>query len=187
VDVPKETLTGRTILLRPLTAADLSQVYDAVQESVEQLSPWLPDLNASLSREDIIAWGVAGDRAWSAGMAYNFAIIDATTGLLLGGCGLTNINRGHRFANLYYWVRTSATGHGVATEATRLIARFGLERLGLERIEIVVAVGNEPSMRVAEKAGAKREGTLRNRLTMHGTSYDAAMFSLTPADLGITQ
>ena len=35
----------------------------------------------------------------------------------LGGCGINHISRVHRFGNLGYWVRTSATGRGIAVSA----------------------------------------------------------------------
>ena len=47
-------------------------------------------------------------------------------------------------------------------------------------IEIMVAVGNIASERVAVKVGALREGLLRNRLTQGGEVRDAYMFSLVP-------
>ena len=80
--------------------------------------------------------------------------------------------------NLGYWVRTSAAGRGAATRATRLAARFGFEQLGLHRIEIVAAIDNIGSQRVAEKAGAVREGVLRKRLLIRGKSQDAVLYSL---------
>ena len=45
------------------------------------------------------------------------------------------------------------------------------------RIEVLVAVGNVASRRVAEKSGAVYEGTLRSRLLVHGTRHDAAMYA----------
>ena len=54
--------------------------------------------------------------------------------------------------------------------------------LKLNRIEVVVAVGNEKSLRAAAKAGAKREGILRNRLFMRDKAHDAVMHSLIPDD-----
>src|SRR3990172_4536404 len=104
-------------------------------------------------------------------------------GSYLGGCGLNGIGE-YKFANLGYWVRTSRTKQGVATAATLLLARFGFDELKLNRIEIVVATGNYASQRVAEKAGATREGVLRNRLILKGKPVvDAVMFSLIPKDL----
>jgi RimJ/RimL family protein N-acetyltransferase len=86
---------------------------------------------------------------------------------------------------LGYWVRSRRRGQGIAARAARLVARFGFERLGLLRAEIVVAVGNTASLRAAEKSGAQREGVLRNRITVRDKIYDAVMYSLIPQDFGI--
>jgi RimJ/RimL family protein N-acetyltransferase len=43
-----------------------------------------------------------------------------------------------------------------------------------------VAIENKASQGVAVKAGAMREGILRNRLLLHGKIHDAVMFSLIP-------
>jgi RimJ/RimL family protein N-acetyltransferase len=95
---------------------------------------------------------------------------------------LNHINYQYRLANLGYWGRTSATGRGIATQAARLVAAFGIEQLTLLRAEIVVALGNKPRLWVAEKCGAKREGVLRNRLIVREKVFDAVMHSLTPQD-----
>jgi len=84
---------------------------------------------------------------------YAFAIADAQTGELLGGCSLSHIQPVHYFCNLGYWVRTSRHGEGIAGRAVKLAARFAFERVNLIRAEIVIAVGNGPSKRVAEKQG----------------------------------
>jgi RimJ/RimL family protein N-acetyltransferase len=111
------------------------------------------------------------------GREYSFAIV-GRDGRFLGGCGVNQINRVHRFGNLGYWVRTSATRHGVATEAVRQVAEFAFRNVDLVRLEIVCAVGNDASQGVAERAGAVREGILRHRLILHGQPVDAVMYSL---------
>jgi ribosomal-protein-serine acetyltransferase len=95
---------------------------------------------------------------------------------------LNHINVEERFANLGYWVRTSRTQQGIATTVVPVIVKFGFDNLNLHRMEIVVAVGNLPSQCVAEKAGAFREGLLRQRLFVDGQIFDAFMFSFVPAD-----
>lgn len=176
-------LTDDAVALRPFLAADAEPLYAAVRESLAEVAPWMPRLHAGLTLDDVRAF-IEGDRAErAAGRAYSFAITDASGDEILGGCGLTQVNAMHRFANMYYWVRSSRTGRGVAPAAIRLLARFGFEQLGLQRVEIVVAVGNQASMRAAEKAGALREGLLRSRLSQHGQQRDAVMFALVPQDL----
>ena len=124
--------------------------------------------------------GLARWKKWS---EYEFAITDSRDGFFLGGCGLNHINRAHQIANLGYWARSSQTKQDVATAAVLLVAQFGFDELKLRRIEIVAAINNKASQRVAEKAGATREGILRNRLVVRDKVYDAVMFSLIPGDL----
>jgi RimJ/RimL family protein N-acetyltransferase len=150
---------------------------------VKELSLWMPWCGRNYSLQDCTTFVAGRGAAWEKGGEYDFVIYNPADGALLGGAGLNSVNREHRFANLGYWVRTSWTRRGVAPAAARLIARFGFEELKFVRLEIVAAVGNRPSQRVAEKAGAMREGILRNRLTLHEKQHDAVMYSLTSADL----
>jgi RimJ/RimL family protein N-acetyltransferase len=115
---------------------------------------------------------------WDQGTRYSFAICSQESGELLGSVGLSGLHRTHRFANLGYWVRTSRTGKGVGAAAARLAARFAFEQLGLNRLELIIPVENQGSIRVAEKLGAHREGLLRRRLVLRGKPHDALSFSL---------
>ena len=178
------TLSDGIINLRPVYLDDLPDLMEAVHESVDEIMPWMtwctPDYNEKVARP----WLATLPGAWEAGTQYALAITDAQTGRFLGGTGLNHINYAYRLANVGYWVRTSATGQGVATRAARLVGEFGVRQVGLLRAEIVVAVGNKASQRVAEKCGAKREGVLRNRLIVREKVLDAVMHSLTPQDFG---
>jgi RimJ/RimL family protein N-acetyltransferase len=84
----------------------------------------------------------------------------------------------HRCANLGYWVRSSATGQGVAPVAVRLLANWAFRETEILRLEILAAVGNRRSQRVALKAGAVREGVLRDRLFLRDEPQDAIVFSI---------
>lgn len=130
----------------------------------------------------VLKWVVEGEAAWAAGDAYDYAIVEPEMGMFCGGCGITQIHPTHRFANTYYWVRASRQGHGIGSLAVRLLAQFGTTQLALQRLEIVVAVSNTASIRVAEKAGAHYEGRLRNRIRLYDQYHDAAMFSFVPHD-----
>lgn len=179
---PVGPLADGHLLLRPYTLGDVDAMYEAASESVGEIYPWMEWCHPGYARDESAVWVVHAVEAFAAAREFNFGIWDAAGTRFLGGCGLNQFNLVQRFANLGYWVRSSATRHGVATGATRLLARFAFERLSLKRVEIVVVVGNEASLRVAEKAGAVREGVLRNRLTAHGVR-DAVMYSLVPGDL----
>ena len=124
-------------------------------------------------------------KLWENDDTYLFHVVDAVTNQYVGNFLLNQVNRKHQKANLAYFIRTSYTRRGIATKAAFLVARYGFEELGLQRIEIVISKDNLPSLRVAEKLGAIREGLLRNGLRILGNPCDAYMHSLIPKDFGI--
>jgi RimJ/RimL family protein N-acetyltransferase len=76
-------------------------------------------------------------------------------------------------------------GRGIASRAVRLAARWALEDCGVARLQLRADVRNEPSQRVAEKAGFTREGVLRSSRysARQGRRVDFAMYSLLPGEL----
>lgn len=164
------------VRIRPYELNDARSVFEAARESLVELRPWMPWCHPDYSMEDSHLWLETQVMAFQQGTAFEFAIV-SPDGRYLGGCGLNEISTANQRANLGYWVRSSATRRGVATEAVRLVRDWGFRHTELLRLEIVVAVTNRASQRVAEKAGATLEGTLRSRLLLHGTPHDAAMFS----------
>jgi ribosomal-protein-serine acetyltransferase len=163
--------------IRPYEPDDAQTLWAAARESVREVHRWLPWCHPEYSMAEAEEWIRSRAPLAAKGREYTFAIV-GTEGRFLGGCGLNQINRIHRFGNLGYWVRTSATRRGVASQAVRQVADFAFGNTDLVRLEIVCAVGNDASQRVAERAGAVREGVLRHRLQLHGQSVDAVMYSL---------
>lgn len=165
------------VTLRPYAVADAPEICQAVHESLKELLPWMPWCHPNYSLHDSRTWLENQVKAFQAGMAFEFAIV-STDGRYLGGCGVNDIGQANRRGNIGYWVRTSEARRGVATAAVRLAYQWAMENTNLIRLEILIAVGNTASQRVAEKAGAVREGILRKRLVLHDEVHDAVMFSL---------
>ena len=172
----------RAILVEKMSQARAKDLYAAILESREALLAVEFVSEADLALEVIESWPREADKLWQNDEQYHFQIIETTSDQLVGWCFLNNVKRRYQMANLGYFVRTSRLGEGIATEAAKLLAHHGFEKLGFQRIEIVVPLDNLPSLRVAEKVGAVREGLLRNRLHLHGSPCDAYMHSLIPAD-----
>jgi RimJ/RimL family protein N-acetyltransferase len=180
----KETLLKNNgVGIRPFRPDDVPLLFEAARESLNELRAYMSWCGPDYSLEDSRAFIAQCDSAWKKGEQYNFAIFDAQDDTLLGSVGLNHVDRVNRCANIGYWVRRTRTRHGVATAATRLIAVFGLGKLGLHRLEILVPSNNPASQRVAKKAGAQFEGVLRNKLMLANEPHDAVLYSVTPEDL----
>lgn len=176
-----DTLQNELVILKRYVPEDADGLFQAVRDSVEEIYPWLvwchPDYQLSESQQ----WISQQIQFWDEGKEFSFTIRNRREHLV-GGCGLNHLKPEDKVANLGYWVRSGYTGKGYATAATELLAQFAFDQLDARRVEIVAAVDNVPSQRVAARAGAKREGVLRNRLFLHEKSHDAIMYSLVPED-----
>lgn len=172
-------------MLRPPSADDVPALINAVHESLTELSPWMDWATPAYDEATAARWLEFVQLAWMRSSGFQFVIIDANTGEYLGNCSIDGINEKYHFCNLGYWVRTSRTRQGIASQAARLAARFAFETVGLVRAEIVIAAGNIASQRAAQKAGAHYEGILLNRMVVRTDVYDAAMYSFTPSDFDL--
>lgn len=102
--------------------------------------------------------------------------------LMIGTCGYNHWDRSTNSAEIGYDLARRHWGRGLMTEALQALVRFGFERMGLNRIEADVTVGNDASGRVLEKLGFTEEGVLRQRGFWKGRYHDLSMFSLLRED-----
>jgi RimJ/RimL family protein N-acetyltransferase len=164
------------ITIRPLTISDDENIYAAVRESMIDLLPWMPWCHQDYCITETRAWVEFQISAFQEGNDYQFAIF-SQNGLFLGMCGLNQIDKVNRRANLGYWIRSNAKSRGFATAAVHLLRDWGFQNTNLVRMEIVIASDNGASLRVAEKSGACREGIAYRRIFLDNTPKDAIIFS----------
>lgn len=177
-------LTDEELLLRPFHLDDAPHLFCAVRESLQELKPWMSWATNEYGERTAREYITIARARWDEHTFYAFAVMRADE--FLGACTLSSVHSIYRFCNLGYWVRTSRHGQGFAGRAAKLAARFAFEHLGLVRVEIVIGVGNQASLRVAQKIGAHDEGVLLNRIVVGTSIYDAHMYSLVPSDFGLT-
>jgi ribosomal-protein-serine acetyltransferase len=183
--VPRHTrLAAGGIELRPLDVEHAAAFDAAVRESADALRATVPWWRPDMTIADHETWARFAGEAWTEGTLYAFVIL-GRDGALLGACSLEAVDRRRSSANLSYWVRTSATGRGVARTAARLLGSWGVGALGLHRVEISMVTENEASRAAAVGSGAVAEGVLRNKARWADRSRDMAVFSFVPADFEI--
>jgi RimJ/RimL family protein N-acetyltransferase len=177
--VPTE-LEGECIRLRRLSEDDATSMHAAAVESAAELETTVPWFSRGMTVESFRSFATWAWEAWDRGEHYELSIL-ASDGTYLGSAGLT-VDARTMTANLQYWVRTSRTRRGVASEAARLVSRWAIQTLGLQRVEIFISDHNVASQIAARKSGAYFEGVLRNKIRWDERAYDAHVFSFVPSD-----
>lgn len=117
------------------------------------------------------------------GRSVAFAIADPEDDAFLGEVLLHTFDWQHQRAALGVWVSQPERGRGLGLCAVRLICAYGLDELGLARIELTTFPDNLGMVRIAERAGFTNEGVLRSYKRERGRRCDVSMLSLLPGEL----
>jgi RimJ/RimL family protein N-acetyltransferase len=179
-ELPGGQLSDGVVTLRPLRADDVEVLYylhtlpDVVRYSARPVPP---------SRAEIERRCAHSGARWLAGERADLAIIDAASGEIAGEIGLYYQERPTGQAMVGYSMLPAWRGKGYATRATRLVARWAFDHVGIARLIAGTAPDNLASQKVLERGGFRREGYQRARLPgPDGTRVDDILYARLPAD-----
>ena len=171
------TLDDGVVVLRPWRASDAPAVHRACQD--REIARWLTRVPDPYTAADARAFVTEiVPRGWAAGR--DLALAVTVDDRVVGAVGV-NL-RGEGVADVGYWTAPWARRRGYATRATRLMAGWAFETLGVARLEWYAEVGNGGSRMVAERAGFRVEGLCRGRLEGRNGRVDAWLGALLPGD-----
>jgi RimJ/RimL family protein N-acetyltransferase len=172
IDVPMPIRTPR-LLIRPKQLGDGAITSAAVVETWEELHKWMrwaedpSGFTAELMEirnRQVMASFILREYIELIG-------IETATGTAVIWCGLHDIDWQGRQCDTGYWVRKSAQGQGIATEATNAMVRYAFGALGMRRIGLTHSAGNEASRRIAERLGFSFEGIQRGANVLPGGKH----------------
>lgn len=96
----------------------------------------------------------------------------------VGGIGYVAGSDIERYScEIGYWLSEQYWGRGIVTEALSLMTAHLFERVNMLRVYALPFADNRASIRVLEKAGYAREGTLRASSVKFGQPRDQALFA----------
>ena len=156
---PAYPLETERLLLRPFTPDDFGALY--AMQSNEDVARWLywgprteAEVRAALERKlPATAIRVEGD-------SLGLAAVLRSSGEVVGDFTLFYTSEPHRQGEIGFIVHPDHQGSGYATEAGRVVLGLAFEGLGLHRVTGRVEARNEPSARVLERLGMRREAHL---------------------------
>jgi RimJ/RimL family protein N-acetyltransferase len=173
IDVPMPIRTPR-LLLRPKQVGDGAITSAAVLETWEELHKWMrwaenprgftPEL-MEIRNRNVMASFILREGIELIG-------VEVATGTAVIWCGLHDIDWQGRQCDTGYWVRKSAQGRGIATEAANALVRYAFGALGMQRIGLTHSAGNEASRRIAERLGFSLEGIQRGANVLPGGKHE---------------
>jgi [ribosomal protein S5]-alanine N-acetyltransferase len=110
-------------------------------------------------------------------------------GTIAGGIGYTLKDDVERIgAEVGYWLGVRYWGRGIATAALAALTRHAFRvHPELRRLWAVPLASNPASARVLEKAGYRREGTMRQSAIKNGQVHDQWLYAIVRDDLSANE
>lgn len=176
--LPEPPLGDEGFFLRPPSMSDVEIVYRLCQDPSISRFTTIPH---PYERVHAIEYVERAAADWDSGMGASFVIVSNSNEVIGTISVFRTANSGT--AEIGYWVAADARGQGIASRAVRLVSRWSIQTMNLARLQLGTNRENFASQRVAEKAGFKYEGLLRNWREIRGERVDEVHFSLIPSDL----
>jgi RimJ/RimL family protein N-acetyltransferase len=169
------------VVLRLWNDADVPALVVACNDP--EITHWIPVIPSPYTEEDARAFVGGKSRSAPEYSVPEHSFAMTVDGALAGAIGMSVNSMNYR-GRTGYWVAAQYRGRGVCTRALRMVARWALDELELQRLDLITDPDNLGSQRVAEKVGFRREGVLRAHLRHpDGRIRDSVMFSLLPGEL----
>ncbi len=166
------------VSLRMFNEDDAEEFYNLTISSKEYLREWLGWLDYVESVEDT-AQNIKSrlqEYIENRGYPKSFAII--YRGKIVGTIGFNDINRASKIGEVGYWLAEQFQGNGIMTKALNALIDYGFEELGLNRIQIKVAVENKKSRAQPERLGFTQEGIIRQAEWLYDHYVDHVLYGL---------
>jgi diamine N-acetyltransferase len=96
----------------------------------------------------------------------------------IGIAQIFNISLISRKCNIGILIKPDYTGKGIGTLVLKLIINICFNKINLRKIEVSVAQKNTPSIRMIERLGFAKEGTLKESLFHSGEYIDIHLYGL---------
>ena len=171
---PDPPLTGARFVLRPFRVDDL----DAVQafEQDDAAERWVPSLPAD-DGPGVVAFY---EQCRRDGTLLHLVIAARSDSSYLGEAMVAIGD--HSVGEVGCALVPAARGRGIATEMLRALTDWAFQALDLGRVQVFVAPENVAALRLAERAGFRREGVLRGYWEEDGGRVDAIVLARLPGD-----
>jgi RimJ/RimL family protein N-acetyltransferase len=173
--VMRNLLEGENVRLTAINDTDIPMIeewfndinflryYDmlpAIPKNLKQVADMIRDYNDSQEK-------------------YIFAIRTKDNNSIIGVAGFDEIIWSNEVSTVFIGIGNKKfTGKGIGSEAMSLLLDFGFCELNFYRIQLNVIAYNERAIKLYERLGFTREGTLRDFIFRDGKRYDMYLYGL---------
>ena len=169
-------LETERLILRPFRAEDGEAMFRnwAHDPEVTKYLTWQPHENAGASHAIAALW----ERESGKPDFYQWAIVPRGQEEPIGSLSVVRLREDIDEAEIGYCMSKAYWGRGIMPEALKAVMDYLFDTAGMNRVSACHDANNPKSGRVMEKAGMKREGTLRASQRSNRGIVDMTVYSV---------
>jgi ribosomal-protein-alanine N-acetyltransferase len=175
-------LKSERLIFREVISADVEEIFKIYSNPEVAKYDWYRPIatkddalsiinryKRELENKEEITWGVARK----------------SDNKIIGYCNLGTFNDESLRCEIGYGFNRDEWNKGYATEAIKVLVKFGFEIMNFNRIEATVTFGNDASVKALKKANFTQEGIVRERTIMKGKFEDDVILAILRKDYSL--
>jgi RimJ/RimL family protein N-acetyltransferase len=153
------------------------------ESDLDAIAAWWGDIGfARMLRRGLVYPQTADDlREWvtkDSETFFPFVVETRPEPRLVGLVALSDVQWQSRHARFFVGIDTAEQGKGYASDAVRVLLRYGFQELNLHRIALDVSAYNERALQLYRHLGFTQEATLRETLFRDGQYHDMYIMAM---------
>ncbi|WP_162470774.1 GNAT family N-acetyltransferase [Saccharothrix deserti] len=172
---PDYPIRTRRLTLRPFTLDDHAALH-SWQSRPDVVRYLYGEARTPEETSERLARGMAV--TWPEKEGDHLALAVEKDGEVIGETVLKYLNEAHRQGEIGYTFHPDHHGNGYATEAAAAMIELGFANLGLHRIVASCDAFNEPSWRVMERLGMRREAHFKHNEIFKGAWGEELIYAI---------
>ena len=165
---------NQEISLHRISYSDTAAIFNLIDEHRESLRTWLPFVDFTLKPADTEAFIGSLLTPQSREMVFIIRCKERVAGLI----GFKDVDRHNRKLEIGYWIAPQFVGKGIITQSLKVLIDAAFYQLGMNRIQIRCAVGNQRSSNVPKRLKFTFEGIERNGEWLNDRFVDLEIYGL---------
>ena len=159
-----EEIRSPRLLIRPPKPEDSKQLHEATTRSLKELIKWLPWAkdHSFKKTEEFIDKSM---KKWGSNNQNDFPliVIHKNSNEIIAASGYNDkSNPSIPYYEICYWLDSTHSGKGYATELTNALTQYAFKKLNAIRVQIRAQIENKKSIAVAKRCGYTQEAILKN-------------------------
>jgi ribosomal-protein-alanine N-acetyltransferase len=172
-------LESERLIFREVTSADVEEIFNIYSDSEVAKYDWYIPI---ATKDDALSIINRYSREFGNKEEITWGIARKSDNKIIGYCNLGSFNDESLRSEIGYGFNRNEWNKGYATEAIKVLVKFGFEIMDFNRIEATVTLGNDASVKALKKANFIQEGIVRERTIMKGKFEDDVILAILRKD-----